>query len=121
MDDFGNLAPGMTRSHDVVVDNKLTTSRTGAPVLSTPMMIWQMEIVCAEMVDPLLPPGFTTVGYEVSVKHRAPAFSGARLQVWCRLLEADGRKLLFEVKVSEGEKTIGEGQHRRTIVPLAPE
>jgi predicted thioesterase len=33
--------------------------------------------------------------------------------------EADGRKLLFEVRVTAGDKVIGEGQHRRTIIPYS--
>jgi predicted thioesterase len=81
------------------------------------MMIQLMEIVCKDLVQDLLPPGFTTVGYEVHVKHKAPAFIGAEVKTWCNLLEINGRKLLFEVRVTVAEKTIGEGQHRRTIIP----
>jgi predicted thioesterase len=38
--------------------------------------------------------------------------------VWGKVLEAEGRKLLFEVRVTDGEKIIGEGLHRRTIVSV---
>ena len=67
----------------------------------------------------LLPAGFVTVGYEVHVKHKAAAAVGSQVRVWCKVLEADGRKLLFEVHVTEGEKVIGEGRHRRTIIPYS--
>ncbi len=118
--DFDRVHPGVTGELDLTVEEKQTVSHTGQSVLSTPMMISMMEGLAMRLVHPLLPPGFTTVGYEVSVKHKAPARLAARLKVLCRLLEADGRKLLFEVRVIEGNKIIGEGFHRRTIIPVAP-
>lgn len=82
------------------------------------MMISMMENLAYSLTQGSLPPGFTTVGYEVNVKHKAPAILGANVTVWARLLEADGRKLLFEVRVSQGDKVIGEGLHRRTIIQI---
>ena len=55
----------------------------------------------------------------MSIKHKAPAFLGDAVRVAARVLEADGRKLRFEVRVTLGEKVIGEGMHRRTVIPLA--
>ena len=44
---------------------------------------------------------------------------GSKILVSSEVLEVDGRKLLFEVRVQEGEKVIGEGLHRRTIIPTS--
>ena len=118
LDGFDRIKPGMTLERVVPVDESLTTSRTGAPVLSTPMMILLMEQVSAELADSLLPENFTTVGYEVCIKHKAPARLGARLTARSTVLEADGRKILFEVNVTEGDKVIGTGTHRRTAIAL---
>ncbi len=118
--DFDQIHPGLTGEGDLTIEEKHTVSHTGRHVLSTPMMISMMERLAMRLVHPLLPPGFTTVGYEVNVKHKAPALLASRIKVLCRLLEADGRKLLFEVRVVEGDKVIGEGFHRRTIIPVAP-
>ncbi len=114
---FENVKAGMCAERTWTVDEKLAVSHLKTPVLATPMMIGLMERVCMDMVQPLLPAGYTTVGYEVHVRHRSPAFIGAQVNVWGKLLEAEGRKLLFEVRVTEGERTVGEGIHRRTIVP----
>ena len=81
------------------------------------MMISLMEGVAKDLIEGLLPLGFITVGYEVHIKHKAAAAMGAQVKSWCELLEVNGRKLLFEVRVTEGDKVIGEGQHRRTIIP----
>ncbi len=116
MSGFENIRAGLSGERIYTVDEKLTVSHLKSPVLGTPMMIGLMEIVCMDMVQPLLPPGYTTVGYEVHVKHKAPALLGTQVKVWGKLLEADGRKLFFEVRATEGERIIGEGFHRRTII-----
>jgi predicted thioesterase len=97
----------------------LSVTHTKTPMLSTPMMISLMEGVCKDLIQELLPPGFITVGYEVHVKHRAAAPVGARITAGCKLLDVDGRRLLFEVRVTEGERVIGDGEHRRTIIPYS--
>ncbi len=116
--EFGEIRPGMTREHELRVQEEHVVSPAGRQVLSTPMMIRYMELNSAQVIGPLLPEDLASVGYEVHVRHKAPALLGATVTVWSKLLEIDGRKLLFEVRVSEGEKVIGEGTHRRTIVPI---
>jgi predicted thioesterase len=118
MPEFGNIRVGLSATRNYVVDAGLTVSHLGTPVLGTPRMIGLMEIVCMDLVQPLLPPGYTTVGYEVQVRHKARAYLGVQVNVSVKLLEAEGRKLLFEVRVTEGEKPIGEGQRRRTVVAV---
>ena len=119
MADFDAIQAGITNEESLTVEPKHTVSHTGIPVLSTPMMIGLMEIASKNAVQPLLPPGFTTVGFEVNIRHKAAARVGAVLKIWCQLLEADGRKLLFEVRVTAAGKIIGEGQHRRTIIQVS--
>jgi fluoroacetyl-CoA thioesterase len=114
-----NIKPGLTAECTVTVDEKLAVTFTKVPVLSTPMMISLMEAVCKDLIQGLLLPGFITVGYEVHVKHKAAAPVGSEVRVSCKLLEVDGRRLLFEVRVTEGETVVGEGKHRRTIIPYS--
>jgi fluoroacetyl-CoA thioesterase len=116
---FDTIKPGLISERAVTVDETLSITHTKIPMLSTPKMIDLMEGVCKDLVQSLLPEGFITVGYEVHVKHKAAAPIGTQVKTWCKVLEADGRKLLFEVRVTAGDRIIGEGQHRRTIVPYS--
>jgi fluoroacetyl-CoA thioesterase len=118
--DFEQIKPGLTAECETIVDEKLSITFTKTPVLSTPMMISLMEGVCKDLVATLLPEGYITVGYEVHVKHKAAAFIGALIKVWCEILEVAGRKILFNVRATVEDKVIGEGQHRRTIIPYDP-
>jgi predicted thioesterase len=119
MSAFDNIKPGLTAEQTVTVDRDLSVTHTKTPVLSTPMMISLMEGVCKDLIQGLLPPGFVTVGYEVHIKHKAAAPIGSQVKIGCKLLDVDGRRLLFEVRVTEGERVIGDGEHRRTIIPYS--
>lgn len=114
-----SLQPGIEGRREEVVDDRLVTRHVGGDgVFATPAMISLMEITAHKSVEPHLPDGATTVGYEVHVRHLAPAEPGSRIVIETRLTEVrDGRKLLFEVTCHQGEVLIGSGTHRRAVVP----
>jgi fluoroacetyl-CoA thioesterase len=109
--------PGLERTDEFVVEDRLLTDvggSIGVSVLSTPGMIGMMERCAAILSLENLPEGKATVGFEVCVKHVAAVAEGAACRVRARLDEVvDGRKLRFEVEVTEGERTIGVGTHER--------
>jgi fluoroacetyl-CoA thioesterase len=80
-------------------------------------MIGLMEITSHRSLDGLLPDGHTTVGYEVHVRHLAPAAPGSTIVVTSRLAEVKGNKLYFDVECRQGEKMLGSGTHKRAVVP----
>jgi predicted thioesterase len=120
---LGALRPGDERVDEFVVEGSLLTDvggTIGRSVLSTPGMISMMERNAAMLAFPKLPEGRATVGFEVCVKHVGAALEGARCTVRASLREiADGRKLRFDVEVSEGERTIGVGTHERRAIEVA--
>jgi predicted thioesterase len=117
------LEIGAERSDEFTVEGQLLTDvggTLGAAVLSTPGMIAMMERTAAVLSFEQLPEGSATVGFEVCVKHVAAVAEGATCTVRAKLREvADGRKLRFDVEVTEGDRTIGVGTHERRVVPTA--
>ena len=105
------------RMERVVEGNLLTHHVGGNGTFATPAMIGLMEWTSHLSVEPLLPHGHTTVGYEVHVRHLAPTAPGSAVVVTSRLTEVKGNKLLFEVECREGGKLLGSGTHKRAIVP----
>jgi predicted thioesterase len=82
-------------------------------------MIAMMERCSAVLAYSHLPEGRATVGFEVCIKHVAAAAEGARCRVRSTLREVvDGRKLRFDVEVSEGDRTIGVGTHERRVIEV---
>ena len=87
----------------------------GLPVYSTPSMICLMEktsyLSAAEK-------GIQTVGTKVNINHLRACKIGTQLQCTAEVIEIVGRKLVFNVKVSDEKGLIGEGYHERfTIDP----
>ena len=112
------IQPGLEHRLERVVDERLITRHVGGKgVFATPAMIGLMEWASHEAVDPLLPEGQTTVGYEVHVRHLAPAPPGSTVVAVARLAEVNGNKLVFDVSCFLGDKLIGTGTHKRAIVP----
>ena len=114
------LETGQECIDEFVVEGRLLTDvggTIGASVLSTPGMVAVMERNTAILSYQNLPPGKATVGFEICVKHVAAAAEGATCRVRSTLREVvDGRKLRFEVEVTEGERTIGVGTHERRVI-----
>ena len=120
---MNGLEPGLERSEEFEVEGRLLTDVRGSlpvSVLSTPGMIAMMERNASLLAAGHLPDGKATVGFEVCVKHVAAAAEGSRCTVHAKLREvADGRKLRFDVEVSEGDRTIGVGTHERRVIEQA--
>jgi predicted thioesterase len=113
------LQPGLSAEITLVVDDSLVVKHMGGDgVLSTPSMIGLMERAGIQAVQPILPEGYTTVGFEVHVKHFAPTPKGKKVTVRAELLEVDGRKLRFKVEAHDEDKKVGDGTHRRAVVQI---
>ena len=95
-----------------------TTHAGGRGVLTASAMILQMELCAQDVTQPFLPDDHTTVGYEISVRHRRPTPVGDTFTVTAELLEVNGRHLLFRVQARNAHEIIGDGTLRRTIVRL---
>ena len=113
------LTPGLKAEIVTTVDDKLVVRHMGGDgVLSTPSMIGLMERAGIQAVQPHLPEGHTTVGFEVNVKHFGATPIGKKVTVRAELLEVDGRKLRFKVEAHDEDKKVGEGTHRRAIIAI---
>jgi predicted thioesterase len=116
------IEPGIERTDEFVVEGMLLTDvggTIGASVLSTPAMIGMIERNASILAFENLDEGKATVGFEVCVKHVAAAAEGQTCTVHAKLREvADGRKLRFEVEVTEGDRTIGVGTHERRVIEI---
>jgi predicted thioesterase len=115
---------GTEREEPFTVGGLLVTDVGGtlaAGVLSTPGMIGMMEHNATMLVQPALLDGAATVGFEVSIKHVAGAFTDAHCVAWARLDEViDGRKFRFAVEVREGDRILGVGIHERRMIQVPP-
>ena len=116
---FDAIQPGLKGQVRLVVAEEHTARHLGSgavQVLATPQMVLLMERAGVAAVDPLLPPGYRTVGAHLDVRHLAPTPIGFEVEANAELIEVDGRRLTFRVWVHDGVETVGEGTHQRVII-----
>ena len=113
------LEPGAKARVEKTVEYKDTARAVAsglAEVFATPSMIALMENAAYLAVQPLLPEGMSTVGVRIDAKHIAATPMG--LKVWAEavLVEADGRRLTFDIEAFDEKEKIGEARHERFII-----
>jgi fluoroacetyl-CoA thioesterase len=113
------IEPGISGEVRIKVDEKETAivyESGSVRVFATPAMIRLMEKAALSSVAPYLEEGFTTVGTRIDVKHLAATPVGMEVVISSRLIEIEGKRLLFAVEARDQVDMIGKGTHERFIV-----
>ncbi|MCL5948771.1 MAG: thioesterase [Actinobacteria bacterium] len=113
------LEPGLHETVKLHVgeDDTATHFRSGnVAVLATPRLVALCEEAACKAVDPLLPPGRTSVGLRIQMDHVAPVKIGSDLMAEATLEKVEGRRLTFSVKAYGEPGTICAGIITRVVV-----
>jgi fluoroacetyl-CoA thioesterase len=110
------LTTGVRGHSHHVVDAAMSPQHLPSKVLSTPSMIGLIEQTCLTTVQEHLEEGETTVGIHVCVSHSASVSAGETIDITCALTEIDRRRLVFETRVTSGDRVVSEGTHQRFVV-----
>lgn len=106
-----NIGDKYTLTH-IVSENETAENigSGGLPVYSTPSMIGLMEKTAFAFAAEN---GMQTVGTKVNISHLRAVKVGTELKSEALLTELDGRRMRFNVVVSDCNGVIGEGSHER--------
>lgn len=113
------LKIGTKGTKSVTVTSRNTAKAMGSgtlDVFATPALIALMEETCWTSVAGQLEPGSGTVGTLLEIKHTAPTPVGMEVTCESTLVEADGRRLVFEVTARDSKGVVGEGRHERFVI-----
>lgn len=116
---MNNVTTGLTTTDEYIVKQEDTarTFDSGAlDVLATPVLICSAERTCKNLVQPLMEPGYGTVGTLVNIRHLAPSPVGMKYSCTCEVIAVEGRMIRFQVILRDEAEIIGEGIHERVIV-----
>ena len=103
----------------ITVTDELTAAKVGSgclPVFSTPSMIALLEKAACECIKDKLDDGMSSVGTFLDIKHIAATPVSMTVTAEATLIEIDGRRLVFDIKVNDEAGLIGQGKHERFIV-----
>src|SRR5215475_12748843 len=95
---------GATQELEFVVEQKhvIDFATGGMPaVLSTPILIGQLERTARELLAPLLDPDERTVGAEIELRHFAPTPLGQRVTCTARVIAAERREVTFQIEARD--------------------
>lgn len=116
---MGRCDPGLKRTRTLQVLPEHTAEQLGSgdvPVFGTPALLALAEGACVDAIAEDLPEGQTTVGTWAEVEHLKATPVGREVCASATLVGHHGRRLEFNVSVSEGAETIARVRHRRVLV-----
>ncbi|MFS8479124.1 MAG: hotdog domain-containing protein [Micromonosporaceae bacterium] len=114
-----DLQAGLLARVELTVTDADTAQTVGSgdvPVLSTPRVLALAEAATVAATTGRLDSGLTTVGTRVELDHRVATPVGRTVVAETTLAKVDGRRLLFEVVVRDGQTVVAEGRVERVLV-----
>ena len=97
-------------------DTAIALGSGDVEVLATPRLLALAEEATVRAVAPHLASGQTTVGTRVKLGHLAATPIGRTVEAEARLIEVDGRRLVFEVEAHAGSTVLARGRVERAVV-----
>ena len=113
------FSPGLSARVELTVTDADTAQAVGSgdvPVLGTPRVLALAEAATVAATARQMPGGLTTVGVRAGIEHRAPTPVGRRVTALATLTKVDGRRLVFEVVVRDGEQLVAEVRVERMVL-----
>jgi len=110
---------GMVFERKFIVEQKhaITFADDQMPsVLSTPMLIAELERTAREAVADLLDANERTVGTSIELDHLAGTTLGFEVNCLARVLGFENGEIRFQVEATDGIDRLARGYHRRQVV-----
>lgn len=116
------ISPGLVEESHFQVTDELSAQQVGSgslPVLATPVLITYSEKLCHRMLAERLPPGSSSVGVAIDVRHIAPTPIGAMVRIKAQIKVLESSQVYFFVQAWDQSELIFEGQHKRVVIDEA--
>ncbi len=120
------LQPGIEREFSFYIDESKSVPalypesdefKAMPNVFATGYMVGLIGWTCIQALNPHLDwPEEQTVGTHIDVSHIAATPPGLEVTAKVKLVEVDGRRLVFEVEAHDGIDLITRGRHERFVI-----
>ena len=115
------ITVGMKAEVTTLVEREDTAKEVGSGsllVYATPCMVALMEGAACEAIEEALGEDKTTVGIELNIQHTSATPVGLEVRAEAEVTAVDGKIITFSVKAFDEAGEIGNGTHKRAIVPV---
>ncbi len=85
-------------------------------LVSTPAILTMVIEATRDLLDPLLPDGFITVGKNIDLSHERPTLIGESVTLVITVKEVKGESVFLEITGHDGTGVVCKGVYERSIV-----
>ena len=113
------ISPGDNAEVTLVVGDYDTAIAYGSgdvPVLATPRVLALAEQAAVAALGEALDPEQTSVGVHAELHHVRATRLDAAVTARAEVVAVEGRAVIYEFRVLEGEQVVAHGTHRRVVV-----
>ena len=112
------LKPGLTLTRRIDVDRERTISFMGdeCRVYATPLMLYDVEFACRDLLLEHLEPGKDSVGTRVELDHVGATLLGMWAEISVTLSKVEGPAVSFDFTVRDAVEEVARGKHNRFVV-----
>jgi predicted thioesterase len=82
-------------------------------------MILFIERTARKLLEDHLPPGLSSVGAHLDVRHLAPTPVGSRVVAHVEVVAVEGNRIKFNVQAHDPHEQVGVGSHIRYVIDEA--
>lgn len=113
-----NLKPGLTSTRRYDIDTARTIAFMGedSRVYSTPALLYDIEVVCRDLLLENIEPGKDSVGTRVELDHVGATLLGMWIEITVTVTEVNGAAVSFEFTARDALEEVARGKHNRFIV-----
>ncbi len=114
-----DIPVGTAHAETVMVDGTNVASAVGSglvDVFATPMMIALVELTAARCLEKRLDQGMVSVGTHVDIAHSSATPIAMRVTAKVTVAAVDGKRIDFDVLVTDEVGEVGRGRHTRIAV-----
>ena len=114
------LKPGLTLTRRVDIDRDRTISFMGEEcrVYATPLMLYDIEYACRDLLKEHIGPDKDSVGTRVELDHVGATLLGMWVEITVTLASVEGTAVSFDFTVRDAVEEVARGKHNRYIVGI---
>ena len=107
-----------TRRFDIDRDRTISFMGDDCRVYATPKLLYDIEIVCRDLLLQHIDQGKDSVGTRVELDHVGATLLGMWVEIFVTLTEVNGGAVSFDFSARDAVEVVARGKHGRFIVGI---